>query len=211
MPTTKKGLSPKLSRPYKRPYEVVKVNPTNLFIIKNKNSDPIVVHANRCKKAEIELTKRYNLRSNTQSKVCVIELENQLKANRSKLPSEPAKHKSLNRVRTASILIPNTHEKDSIMFVYEDNAVNTEILLNEDTTKQFFYFHDELAMQQGEYPVQTTTVDNNNIAFQYAKGNFQNMELFRKVKIYRPDLFLTKNDQGNIPIQEAIQRGKFHN
>ena len=32
MPTTKKGLSPKLSRPYKGPYEVVRVTPTNLFI-----------------------------------------------------------------------------------------------------------------------------------------------------------------------------------
>jgi len=61
-PEPKKGLTPKLARPYKGSYEVVKVTPTNLFLIKKKNSDPIVVHVNRCKKAEIVPTKSYNLR-----------------------------------------------------------------------------------------------------------------------------------------------------
>jgi len=201
-PTTKKGLSPKLSRPYKGPYEVVRVTPTNLFIIKNKNSDPIVVHANRCKKAEIEPTKRYNLRSNTQSEICVIELQSQLEANRIKLSPEPVEHKSLNRVRTASIPIPNTQEEDSVLF--EDYVIDTDYPQNEDTTERFFQYHNDLITLQEEYP----GTDINNIAFRYARGDIQRMDF--RVKIYRPDLFLAKNEQGNMPIQEAIQRGKFH-
>ena len=51
-PFTKKGHSKKLTRPFKGPYEVIKTSSTNLQIRKNKNADPIVVHANRCKLAE---------------------------------------------------------------------------------------------------------------------------------------------------------------
>ncbi|MGL4337186.1 MAG: RNase H-like domain-containing protein [Turicibacter sp.] len=64
-PEPKKGLSPKLQRPFKGPYKVWGVTETNLQLkpFKNKKADPIIVHANRCKKISEVDEERYPLRS----------------------------------------------------------------------------------------------------------------------------------------------------
>ena len=65
-PFTAKGQTSKLKRPFKGPYKVIHVTPTNLKLKNtgNKKSEPIIVHVNRCKLAppEIRVTK-YPLRS----------------------------------------------------------------------------------------------------------------------------------------------------
>ena len=47
------GLSHKLAKKFKGPYEVIAVWPSNLRLqlIENPEKYPIVIHANRCKKA----------------------------------------------------------------------------------------------------------------------------------------------------------------
>jgi hypothetical protein len=64
-PEPKKGLSPKLQRPYKGPYRVCGITATNVRLqaVNNKNAEIIVVHANRCKKVQKVEEPRYNLRS----------------------------------------------------------------------------------------------------------------------------------------------------
>ena len=51
-PVVKVGLSHKLAKKFKGPYEVITVWPSNLRLqlIENPEKDPIVIHANRCKK-----------------------------------------------------------------------------------------------------------------------------------------------------------------
>ena len=69
-PLTVKGHSAKLHRPFKGPFEVVKVTSTNLQIIKKRGKDPIVVHVNRCKLVPNEekiVEPRYPLRSRKQN------------------------------------------------------------------------------------------------------------------------------------------------
>ena len=69
-PLTVKGHSAKLHRPFKGPYEVVKVTSTNLQIKKKRGKDPIVVHVNRCKlvpNEEKRVEPRYPLRSRKQN------------------------------------------------------------------------------------------------------------------------------------------------
>ena len=65
-PLTTKGHSNKLHRPFKGPFDVVKVTSTNLQIRKKKNADPVIVHVNRCRlvpNEESSTEGRYPLRS----------------------------------------------------------------------------------------------------------------------------------------------------
>ena len=66
-PQPKKGLTPKLKRPFKGPYEVLKVTDTNLKVkcVNGRKNEPIIVHANRCKLAppESKPMHKYVLRS----------------------------------------------------------------------------------------------------------------------------------------------------
>ena len=71
-PFTPQGLSGKLRRPFKGPYTVIGVTPTNLKLKNetNKKADPIIVHVNRCKLIAPEATSsRYPLRSQTVSSI----------------------------------------------------------------------------------------------------------------------------------------------
>lgn len=66
-PALKKELTSKLHRPYTGPYLVVKKTQTNLHVVdcRNKDGNTMIVHANRCSKAETEEEKpRYELRKN---------------------------------------------------------------------------------------------------------------------------------------------------
>ena len=65
-PLTTKGHSNKLHRPFKGPFEVIKVTSTNLQIRKKRNADPIIIHVNRCRlvpSTEKGTEERYPLRS----------------------------------------------------------------------------------------------------------------------------------------------------
>jgi len=183
-PEPKKGLTPKLARPYKGPYEVVRVTPTNLFIIKNKNADPIVVHVNRCKRAENEPFKKYNLRSQTQPEIAVIEKElPTLKSRNSEstdyediITTDP----DIPRSKSISIEQSNLTEKDMVVQSRELTQNATISLLIED------------------------------IGFYFAQGNFYDRQFFRQAKIKYPFLFARKNSTNQTPLQVTINRHKFH-
>ena len=79
VPQPKKGTTPKLKRPFKGPYVVIETTETNLKVrcLNGKKTEPIIVHANRCKMAPSEKpTHRYKLRSRPEKEeVDVIEVQ----------------------------------------------------------------------------------------------------------------------------------------
>ena len=72
-PLTKKGLSNKLNRPFKGPYDVLNVTDNNIQITKKRNKSPITVSVNRCRLVPkmSDQMERYPLRSRIEKNISI--------------------------------------------------------------------------------------------------------------------------------------------
>jgi len=95
IPYAKKGLTPKFERPFRGPYEILRTTPVNLKVksLCSKRSEPIIVHANRCKIAPEEPEKpRYCLRPRNKQKETTSKTDLNIPA----ITKSPANKKGIN-------------------------------------------------------------------------------------------------------------------